>query len=257
MHPEVAPDSASAPIAVLELSPSAPSGVAKALQFLGIDALVTADPVDLLRAPLVIVAGHGAFAEAMKGLHERKLHDLLKEIIQAGTPYLGLGLGLQLLFDRSDEAPGQPGLGILSGYCAGLTTPRKQLHAGWNRLDMQRPGSPLDHVPSQWFYFQHSFHVIPEDPTLAVATAPLAGPLVAAIRHRNIFAVQFQPYKSGHAGLELLRAAVTAPWRSLPSTQKVPMVRDLGSATRTVQVRLIRPESGGVDTAIPPESIDP
>jgi glutamine amidotransferase len=141
------------------------------------------------------------------------LGDAVTAHIAAGRPYLGICLGLQLLFASSDEAPGRAGLGVLEGHVARLpggtdaTTgqPLKIPHIGWNTVEPVRafePRAPL--VKAEHFYFVHSFVVVPKDPAVIAATTDYGEPFVSAIAWRNVFACQFHPEKSQRAGLALL-----------------------------------------------------
>ncbi|MDI3283017.1 imidazole glycerol phosphate synthase subunit HisH [Polyangium sp. 15x6] len=175
-------------------------------------------PEDVLGADKIVVPGQGAFRDCAAAL-AGELGEALREAVRRGTPYLGICLGLQALFETSEEAPGATGLGVFRGAVRRLDPGAgadavKIPHIGWNRLEMKRApegalaawGSEAPHV-----YFVHSYHAVPEDPAIVVATVT-HGPNVvtAAVARDNVTAVQFHPEKSQGAGLALLGAFVAA-----------------------------------------------
>jgi glutamine amidotransferase len=178
--------------------------VEKAFAFLGHEAIVTSDAALVARASAVVVPGQGAFGDCMRGL-AGGLGSAIRDAIDAGRPYLGICLGLQVLFEGSEESGGCEGLGMLRGRVTKLADGvpleggrrRKVPHMGWSRTR----GGDLD---GAWFYFAHSFHVRPADPTVAVSFADYGEPIVAAVARPNLVAVQFHPEKSQRAGLALL-----------------------------------------------------
>ncbi len=189
--------------------------------FLAADAnvTITRDPDTVRRADRIVVPGQGAFGVFMQGLADRGLGDALREAITSGRPYLGICLGLQVLFESSEEQGPVAGLGILGGRVARLapTDPRLKVpHMGWNRVrhvvhtsptdgDMLPP-DPMFHgvADGAYFYFVHSFHAVPTDPSLLAATAEHGTRITAAIRKDNLFACQFHPEKSQAVGIRLL-----------------------------------------------------
>lgn len=184
------------------------ASVQKALSHLGRASVLTADPAQLRRASCVVFPGQGHFGQAMARLEATGLDTILREIIASGTPFVGICLGLQLLFEASDEAPGVAGLGALPGRCVAFAAPLKIPQIGWNQVHRTRGGSAMDAVAdAQFFYFVHTYHAIAADPQDVVATADYGGPFTAAVQRDNIFAAQFHPEKSGQIGLELLKAA--------------------------------------------------
>jgi glutamine amidotransferase len=170
----------------------------------------TSDPDAVRRADKIVVPGQGAFRDCSAGL-AGGMGDVLRERIAAGVPYLGICLGLQALFDASDEAPGAPGLGIFPGHVASLSPGDgyKIPHMGWNRVEILRSEGPLSAFEgeSPYFYFVHSFHAVPDDPSL-VAAVTEHGPhrVTAAVQRGNVTATQFHPEKSQAAGLRLIAA---------------------------------------------------
>lgn len=168
------------------------------------------EPARLRQADRVVFPGQGAFRDCMKTL-AGGLGEALLDRIRAGVPYLGICLGLQVLFEASDEAPGLSGLGLYPGKVEKLTPEGVKIpHMGWNQLELAEPAHPLLAAAGgagAWMYYVHSFHAVPSDPSLVVATCR-HGPhrVTAAIARDNVFAVQFHPEKSQAAGLALLGA---------------------------------------------------
>ena len=165
----------------------------------GAEPVVATDPAEVAAAPLVIVAGVGHVAQAATGLEP--LADVLRERVAAGRPVLGICVGLQLLFGRSEE--GGDGLGLLDGEVCRLSA-RTVPHMGWNELACTRPSRILDGLDGADVYFAHSYVVQPDDDELVVARVNHGGPIVAAIENGALAGVQFHPERSGAAGARLL-----------------------------------------------------
>lgn len=182
--------------------------VEKALQSLGQETAVTRDPETLLQADKVILPGVGAFGDAMGRLRQYGLEEVIHQIAEKGTPFLGICLGLQLLFDSSEESPGVKGLGLLPGKILripdgeGLKIP----HMGWNSLDIT-PGARLFRgIPQDsYVYFVHSYYLKAEDPAIVAASAQYGVSIHASVERDNVFACQFHPEKSGEIGLRILK----------------------------------------------------
>jgi glutamine amidotransferase len=195
-------------IAILDVCSGNLRSVERALAHVGGDVVVTRDPETVRRADKIVVPGQGAFGVFMRGLAERGLGDALRESIAAGTPYLGICLGLQILFEHSEEGD-VAGLGVLEGRVVKLAPTDRSLkvpHMGWNRVASRQPIAGIDdgaHV-----YFVHSYHVVPENRSIVALEAEHGIPFCAAIRTGNLFACQFHPEKSQAVGLRLLRAFV-------------------------------------------------
>lgn len=176
--------------------------------------LVT-EPHVLKSASRVVVPGQGAFGEAAAALRpDAPLGAAVLEGVRAGKPYLGICLGLQVLFATSEESPGHPGLGLYQGRVrklpSGLLDSEsrrlKVPHVGWSRIAV-RGSHPVLQIDDPWFYFVHSYHAVPDDERLIAAIAAYGDmPITAAIAYENVVGVQFHPEKSQGAGLELLRA---------------------------------------------------
>lgn len=182
--------------------------VEKALQWLGEEAIVSRDPKVLLQVDKVILPGVGAFGEAMEKLHKYGLVDVIQEIVEKKTPLLGICLGLQLLFERSDEAVGVKGLGLLPGEI--LRIPEKEgikiPHIGWNDLEVSFKSRLFQDVPTNsYVYFVHSYYLQAANRSDVVATTNYSTRIDAAVEHENIFACQFHPEKSGEVGLHILK----------------------------------------------------
>lgn len=195
-------------IAVLDYEIGNLRSAQKALEHLGADAQLTADPAVVRDAAGVVLPGVGAFGPCMAALRERRLDELVHDVVAAGTPFLGICIGMQLLFEASDESPGQTGLGILPGTCRLLPDHVKRPQMQWNLLE-RRPGSGLlSLLPDPaWAYFVHSY-AAETDPSIVTATCDYGGPLVAAVESGSVWATQFHPEKSGRTGLAALQAFV-------------------------------------------------
>lgn len=193
-------------IAILDVCSGNLRSVERALAHVGADVRVTRDPDVVRKADKIVVPGQGAFGMFVRGLADRGLGEALREQIQRGTPYLGICLGLQVLFERSDEGEGA-GLGLLRGKVTRLVPGEPALkipHMGWNPVHLKQPIPGLaenDHV-----YFVHSYRVEPADPSVVAIEATHGATFCAGIRKDNLLAVQFHPEKSQATGLRLLRA---------------------------------------------------
>jgi imidazole glycerol-phosphate synthase subunit HisH len=175
-----------------------------------VEVTITADPAIVLAADRVVLPGQGAFRDGSRALRS-PLGDAVRAVLAKKTPFLGICLGLQLLFDSSDEAPGEPGLGIFRGHNERLRAetkagPRVKIpHMGWNELELTERAPPAITKAGRWFYFVHSFHAVADDPSLVVATVTHGDNRVtAAIARDNVIATQFHPEKSQDAGLSVL-----------------------------------------------------
>jgi imidazole glycerol-phosphate synthase subunit HisH len=196
-------------IAVVDVCSGNLRSVERALAQVGGDVVVTRDPDVVRRADKVVVPGQGAFGVFMRGLAERGLGDALREAIASGRPYLGICLGLQILFDDSEEQGPCAGLGVIAGRVVRLAPadPRLKVpHIGWNQIAFRRPDPLLAGIAEgAHLYFVHSYHAVPADPSLVTLDAEHGVRLTAAVRQDNLFACQFHPEKSQAVGLQLLR----------------------------------------------------
>ena len=195
-------------IAIIDYDAGNIKSVEKALQFLGEEVVITRDSEILLNADKVILPGVGAFGDAMQRLHEYKLVDIIKKIVDKGTPFLGICLGLQLLFDSSEEAPGVKGLGILPGkvvrFPAEIELKIPQI--GWNALSLPNKGRLFEGIEDgEFVYFVHSYYLKADEMSDVVATTEYGVTVHAAVERGNVFACQFHPEKSSDVGMKILK----------------------------------------------------
>jgi glutamine amidotransferase len=176
----------------------------KALQKVGGDAHLVNTPAAAAGADGVVLPGVGNFGRCMEALRESGLDRVASDAAESGTPFLGICVGMQMLYERSEESPGVDGLGILPGAIEALPDTVKRPQMQWNTLDVARAGAGLlaGLGDSPWMYFLHSF--APEHSDDVVATCDYGGPVVAAVERDHVWATQFHPEKSGPAGLQLL-----------------------------------------------------
>lgn len=180
--------------------------VSKAVEAVGAVPIVTAEKRVIAAAEKIILPGVGAFGDCMKNLQATGLVPELIKHIKSGKGFLGICLGMQLLFESSEESSGVAGLGIFKGAVKRLTTEYKVPHMGWNRLKM-KVASPLTAAADgSYVYFVHSFHAVPEDSNIITAVCDYGTEITAAVGRDNIQAVQFHPEKSGEVGLKMLQA---------------------------------------------------
>ncbi|MBW4565881.1 MAG: imidazole glycerol phosphate synthase subunit HisH [Mojavia pulchra JT2-VF2] len=195
-------------IAVVDYDMGNLHSVCKGLEKAGATPKITHSFKELEQADAVVLPGVGAFDPAVQHLRSRDLEQPIKDTIASGKPFLGICLGLQILFESSAEGT-QPGLGIISGKVRRFR-PEPEItipHMGWNQLEITQPKSILwEHLPSQpWVYFVHSYYVDPTNPQIRAATVTHGTQTVtAAIAHENLMAVQFHPEKSSNIGLQIL-----------------------------------------------------
>ena len=179
----------------------------KGLEHVGARAELTADHRLIARADGVVLPGVGAFGRCMESLRGAGLESAVHDAVDSGRPFLGICIGMQMLFDTSDENPEMRGLGVLPGAIRWIPTGVKRPQMQWNQLAIDTPDDPMfaELGPAPWMYFVHSLHGVPCDDSIVAATCDYGGPLNAAFRLNNVFATQFHPEKSGAAGLQLLR----------------------------------------------------
>ena len=182
--------------------------VEKALLFLGENACVTREKEKILGADKVILPGVGSFGRAMEKIRSYGLEDVIKETIDKGTPFLGICLGLQLLFERSEESPGAEGLGILKGEILRIPdTPGLKIpHMGWNSLEFRNNGRLFAGLPQEsYVYFVHSYYLKAADEGIVTAVTEYGTQIHASVEQDNIFACQFHPEKSSDVGIRILQ----------------------------------------------------
>ncbi|MGN0385856.1 MAG: imidazole glycerol phosphate synthase subunit HisH [Lachnospiraceae bacterium] len=194
-------------IAIIDYDAGNIKSVAKALEYLGEVPVVTRDKDILRKADKVILPGVGSFGDAMHKLHEYDLVEVIKEIIENKTPFLGICLGLQLLFESSEESPGVSGLEILKGKIVRFSEENnlKIPHIGWNSLSYPKKGTLFEGIAeNSYVYFVHSYYLQAEE-DVVVATSEYGNLIHASVEKDNLFACQFHPEKSSEVGLGILR----------------------------------------------------
>ncbi|MEY3467045.1 MAG: imidazole glycerol phosphate synthase subunit HisH [Ilumatobacteraceae bacterium] len=198
-------------IAVLDYGIGNLRSAQKALQKVGADARLTNDAGLVRDAHAVVLPGVGAFGACMTALRESGLESLVHERIDGGKPFLGICVGMQMLFDDSEENPGAKGLGVISGTVRYLPDAVKRPQMQWNHVHITRLDPMFANLPAEpWMYFVHSLHPVPLDDSCIVATTDYGCAVTAAVRKDNVFAVQFHPEKSAVDGLALLGNFVDA-----------------------------------------------
>ena len=195
-------------IAIIDYDAGNIKSVEKAIKLLGQKVVVTRDCEKILAADKVILPGVGAFGDAMGKLRQYGLEEVIHKVVDNKIPFLGICLGLQLLFERSDETPGVEGLGILKGEvlripdCPGLKIP----HMGWNSLEFPRAGKLFQNLPEEpYVYFVHSYYLKAADDGIVTATTQYSTLIHASVEKENVFACQFHPEKSGDVGIQILK----------------------------------------------------
>lgn len=195
-------------IAIIDYDAGNIKSVEKAFQYIGEETIVTRDREEILGADKVVLPGVGAFGDAMNKLVDYNLVDTIKEVVDKKIPFLGICLGLQLLFESSDETPGVKGLGILPGKI--LRIPDKPgvkiPHIGWNSLELTNNGRLFKGIDEQaYVYFVHSYYLKSDDESIVKASTEYATHIHASVEKDNVFACQFHPEKSGDVGLQILK----------------------------------------------------
>ena len=194
-------------IAIIDYDAGNIKSVEKALVALGQDVVVTRDKQTILGADGVILPGVGAFGDAMQKLHDYNLVKTIYEVVEKKTPFLGICLGLQLMFESSEETPGVEGLGLLKGKIVripegdGLKIP----HIGWNNLAYPNQGRLYKDIPeNSYVYFVHSYYLQADEPEIVRATCDYGVTIQASVEKDNVFACQFHPEKSSAVGMKIL-----------------------------------------------------
>lgn len=195
-------------IAVIDYDAGNIKSVEKALQLLGQEVAVTRKREAILGAEKVILPGVGAFGDAMDKIRRYGLEEVIHEVVEKKTPFLGICLGLQLLFERSEEAPGVRGLGILKGEVLRIPeTPGLKIpHMGWNSLEFMNNGRLFRGLSEETYvYFVHSYYLHAEEESIVTAATEYGTRIHASVECGNVFACQFHPEKSSDAGIQILR----------------------------------------------------
>ena len=195
-------------IAIIDYDAGNLKSVEKALQHLGRDCKITRNAKEILEADKVILPGVGAFADAMEKLQKYDLIDVIHQVVDKKTPFLGICLGLQLMFESSEEGPGVKGLGLLPGKI--VRFPEKEgykiPHMGWNSIEIKKGAKILQGIGTNpYVYFVHSYYLQAADPDDVAATTEYITQGHAPVEHDKIFACQFHPEKSGDVGLQILK----------------------------------------------------
>ena len=194
-------------IAIIDYGAGNLHSVKNALDFLGAPCVITGEKDEILSADKVILPGVGAFGDAMKCLNERGLTDTVVEAAKSGKPFLGICLGLHLLFEESEESPDVKGLGIFKGKVvripdSGLKIP----HMGWNNISVEKDSRILKNIgETPYMYFVHSYYIEPTECDIVSAYTEYGQRLGIAVEKDNVFATQFHPEKSGEVGMEILK----------------------------------------------------
>ena len=197
-------------IAIIDYGMGNLRSVQKGFAQVGVSAEVTRDAAVIERAAGVVLPGVGAFGACMDNLRRYDLVDVIRRVVERGTPFLGICLGLQLLFEESEEFGPVAGLGLLRGRCVRFRErddPEFRIpHMGWNQICRRRSPAALAGVADgAYVYFVHSYHVEPSDPSLIATVTDYGGEFVSSIARDNLFACQFQPEKSQRVGLGILK----------------------------------------------------
>lgn len=195
-------------IAIIDYDAGNLKSVEKALHYLGQESIITRDRDEILGADKVILPGVGSFGDAMGKIRDYGLEEVIHQVVEKDIPFLGICLGLQLMFESSEESPGVSGLGILKGRI--LRIPDKEglkiPHIGWNSLHLTNNGRLFEGLEeNSYVYFVHSYYLKAEDPEIVKASAWYGTDIHASVEKGNIFACQFHPEKSSDVGLHILK----------------------------------------------------
>ncbi len=199
-------------VAIIDYDAGNIKSVEKALHYLGEEAVITRDRDTILGADRVILPGVGAFRDAMEKLRTYELDKVIQEVVAKNTPFLGICLGLQLLFESSEESEGVEGLGILKGKVVRLPeeSDLKIPHIGWNSLKYPNPGRLFTGIAEDsYVYFVHSYYLQAKDSSIVTATTEYGTLIHASVEQGNVFACQFHPEKSSEVGMQILKNFLT------------------------------------------------
>jgi imidazole glycerol-phosphate synthase subunit HisH len=195
-------------IAIIDYGMGNLRSVQKGFEKIGCQAIITGDPAVVAAAEKIVLPGVGAFEDAIGELRRKNLVTPVLDAIHSGKPFLGICLGLQMLFETSYENGRHEGLGVLKGDCVRFELPEEYAvpHMGWNQLMIRRPAPVLNGLAEgTYVYFVHSYYVVPSEPEVIAAETDYGGPFCAMIWRDNIFAAQFHPEKSQAEGLKILK----------------------------------------------------
>ena len=194
-------------VAIIDYDAGNIKSVEKAIHFLGKDVVITRDPDVILNASHVILPGVGAFGDAMEKLQSYNLVSIIEEVVKRRIPFLGICLGLQLLFEKSEESPGVSGLGILKGEIKRIPAEEglKIPHIGWNSLTFPKQSRLFQGIKEEsYVYFVHSYYLKARQPEIVAAITEYGTQIHASVESENVFACQFHPEKSSSVGLKIL-----------------------------------------------------
>ena len=202
-------------IAVIDYGVGNLFSVEKAFAALGADVRVTSDEAVIRAADKIVLPGVGAFGDCMKNLEASGLIPVLLDCVAKDKPLLGICVGLQILFDGSEESPGVRGLGLIPGLVKKIQAPGLKVpHMGWNSLAIREPRQKADLFAGlgekPYVYFVHSYHAVPEDPAVITSVTEYGEQLTASVAKGNVQATQFHPEKSGDVGLHILKNFIEA-----------------------------------------------
>lgn len=195
-------------IAIIDYGAGNLQSVKKAFDFIGAESVITNDPKVILSADKILLPGVGSFGDAMDSMQKNGLVETVKECALSGKPFLGICLGLQLLFEESEESPGVKGLGIFKGKIKKFSSDMglKIPHIGWNSLEIKQKNTLFKDIPENaYVYFVHSYYLHAEDENDIATVTNYGIDFHSAVGKNNIFATQFHPEKSGDVGLQILR----------------------------------------------------
>lgn len=195
-------------IAIIDYDAGNIKSVEKALHHFGEEAVITRDREIILNADKVILPGVGAYGDAMEKIRKFGLEEIIHRVVEKGTPFLGICLGLQLLFEESEEAPGVKGLGLLKGKIIRIPDgeDRKVPQIGWNSLSIRHAGKLFQGIPeNSYVYFVHSYYLKATDESIVTTTTEYGVTIHASVESGNIFACQFHPEKSSEVGLAIIK----------------------------------------------------
>jgi glutamine amidotransferase len=199
------------PLAIVDYGVGNLRSAQKAFETLGQPAEITSDAERIAAAPAVVLPGQGAFGTCMENLAAAGLVESVRQAARSGRPFLGICVGMQILFEESEESPGVPGLGIFAGRVVRFPrdSDRKVPHMGWNQLKIVRRVPPLAQVDDgAYVYFVHSYHPVPADPGVVATTTEYGRDFVSSVGRDNVYAGVFHPEKSQRVGLALLAGFV-------------------------------------------------
>lgn len=198
-------------VAIIDYGAGNLQSVKKALDFLGYESKITSEKDEIAAASHVILPGVGAFADAMQSIRDRDLEETIKCAADGTKPFLGICLGLQLLFEESEESPGAKGLGIFGGKIVKIPdTSLKVPHIGWNSVSIKQKNGVFSGINEEsYFYFVHSFYLKDADEEIVAATTHYGVEIECAVQNGMVCATQFHPEKSGETGLKLLKNFMT------------------------------------------------